>query len=89
MASTQLMSLVDYAAHIAGYTYVSDLHYLEAVGKWWKCSEGHVWNAVIYSRTTARTGCPVCAGQVNTVKLTRYAELEAEAQLRRSVAAKD
>lgn len=56
---------------------------------WWKCSEGHVWNAVIYSRTTARTGCPVCAGQVNTVKLTRYAELEAEAQLRRSVAAKD
>lgn len=33
MAATQLMSLVDYAAHIAGCTYVSDLHYLDAVGK--------------------------------------------------------
>lgn len=34
MAATQLMSLVDYAAHIAGCTYVSDLHYLDAVGKY-------------------------------------------------------
>ena len=33
MAATQLMSLVDYAAHIAGCTYVSDLHYLDAVRK--------------------------------------------------------
>jgi len=32
---------------------------------WWQCAEGHVWKAVIYSRTGSRkTGCPVCAGKV-------------------------
>ena len=31
---------------------------------WWKCSEGHVWKAVIYSRTGKdKCGCPVCAGK--------------------------
>lgn len=31
---------------------------------WWKCSDGHEWKAVIYSRTGARKcGCPVCAGR--------------------------
>lgn len=30
---------------------------------WWKCPEGHVWQAVVYSRTgRRRTGCPVCSG---------------------------
>lgn len=30
---------------------------------WWECSLGHVWKAVVYSRTGAkRCGCPVCAG---------------------------
>jgi len=29
---------------------------------WWKCSEGHIWKAVIHSRTGARKhGCPECA----------------------------
>ena len=29
---------------------------------WWQCSEGHIWKAVIYSRTGARKhGCPECA----------------------------
>lgn len=29
---------------------------------WWECSLGHVWKAVIYSRTgSKRCGCPVCA----------------------------
>lgn len=33
---------------------------------WWICSVGHVWKAVIYSRTGPRKcGCPVCAGVVN------------------------
>ena len=33
---------------------------------WWICSAGHVWKAVIYSRTGPRKcGCPVCAGVVN------------------------
>lgn len=30
---------------------------------WWRCSEHHVWQAVIYGRTKPNgTGCPVCAG---------------------------
>lgn len=30
---------------------------------WWKCSEGHEWRAVVYSRAgTQEAGCPVCAG---------------------------
>ena len=32
---------------------------------WWRCREGHVWQAAIYSRTRERpSGCPVCAGTV-------------------------
>lgn len=32
---------------------------------WWQCSEGHVWKAVVYSRTgQKKSGCPVCAGRV-------------------------
>ena len=27
---------------------------------WWKCSEGHEWQAVVYSRTSGR-GCPQCS----------------------------
>ena len=31
---------------------------------WWKCDLGHVWKAVIYSRTGPKgCGCPVCAGR--------------------------
>lgn len=40
---------------------------------WWECSEGHVWKAVIYSRTgTRRCGCPVCAGKVKSKPKDRY-----------------
>ena len=33
---------------------------------WWICSFGHVWKAVVFSRTDAKhpCGCPVCAGTV-------------------------
>ena len=32
---------------------------------WWRCGEGHVWLAAVYSRTrTKGAGCPVCAGMV-------------------------
>ena len=35
---------------------------------WWRCSEGHVWKAVISSRTGKRKhGCPVCAGNVKRI----------------------
>jgi hypothetical protein len=27
----------------------------------WKCSKGHNWNAVVSSRTSQNTGCPVCS----------------------------
>ena len=31
---------------------------------WWRCSEGHVWKAAVYSRTgKQKCGCPVCAGK--------------------------
>lgn len=33
------------------------------VGKkiWWKCREGHSWQAIIYNRTKNKSGCPHCA----------------------------
>ena len=37
---------------------------------WWQCSDGHVWQACVYSRTRAKgTGCPVCSGKVKTRKI--------------------
>ena len=30
---------------------------------WWKCEDGHSWQAYIYSRK-AGTGCPYCAGNI-------------------------
>ena len=41
---------------------------------WWRCSEGHVWRAAIYSRTgPKKCGCPICAGVVKQDK--PYAKL--------------
>ncbi len=32
---------------------------------WWRCAEGHIWRAVIFTRARgAYCGCPVCAGRV-------------------------
>lgn len=43
---------------------------------WWQCPLGHVWKAVIYTRTGAKgCGCPVCAGKVKEERLERYREL--------------
>ena len=48
---------------------------------WSKCPEGHVWQAVVYSRTgPGKSGCPVCAGHVSPQRLTRYQELLAGEQ---------
>lgn len=30
---------------------------------WWKCLAGHIWKAVISSRTCDYCGCPICAGK--------------------------
>ena len=33
---------------------------------WWRCGDGHVWKAVVYSRTgNQKSGCPVCAGKTS------------------------
>lgn len=33
---------------------------------WWECPLGHVWKAVIYSRTGSnKCGCPICSGRTN------------------------
>ena len=32
---------------------------------WWKCSKGHEWKAVIYSRNSG-SGCPVCNSERKT-----------------------
>ncbi|HEC67148.1 MAG TPA: hypothetical protein ENI23_17865 [bacterium] len=29
---------------------------------WWRCSEGHSWQALIYNRTGKGYGCPICSG---------------------------
>lgn len=28
---------------------------------WWRCEEGHQWDAAVYCRTIDNTGCPYCA----------------------------
>ena len=29
---------------------------------WWKCNQGHEWEATVYSRTGSESGCPYCSG---------------------------
>ena len=44
---------------------------------WWQCEQGHVWKAVIYSRTGAqKCGCPVCSGRVSLKRKKRYEILQ-------------
>jgi DNA-directed RNA polymerase subunit RPC12/RpoP len=31
---------------------------------WWCCEKGHEWQAVVYNRTIAHSGCPYCSGRV-------------------------
>lgn len=48
---------------------------------WWICSEGHVWKAVVYSRTgKQQRGCPVCAGIVKGKRKILYEKMLAEAK---------
>ena len=47
---------------------------------WWRCSLGHVWRAMVYSRAgPQRNGCPICAGTVKGRRLERYEKIMAEA----------
>ena len=40
---------------------------------WWKCDKGHSWDAVIVNRTSRRTGCPYCGGQLAITGETDFA----------------
>lgn len=40
---------------------------------WWRCSQGHVWQAVVHSRASSqKCGCPICAGRISQKRLARY-----------------
>ena len=46
---------------------------------WWRCQDGHVWQAAVYSRAgTMKTGCPICAGTVSKRRLAHMQRLEEE-----------
>ncbi len=40
-----------------------DLSYGSRRSVWWRCAQGHQWQAMIYSRSTNHSGCPICAGK--------------------------
>ena len=40
---------------------------------WWKCSNGHEWQAVIYNRNKGN-GCPVCAKERRKKKVNLLLE---------------
>ena len=44
---------------------------------WWICHEGHVWRTIISNRTSprSRSGCPVCAGNIDEKRLAYYQKL--------------
>lgn len=42
---------------------------------WWECQEGHVWKAFVYTRTKRKSGCPVCAGNINKGRQRYYADI--------------
>jgi len=53
---------------------------------WWKCSEGHVWQAFVFARTKPNgTGCPVCAGMVKQKPERASKKLRSTRPVERSV----
>jgi len=40
----------------------------------WKCNKGHKWRAVVYSRTHADTGCPLCNESKGEKKVAKSLE---------------
>lgn len=43
---------------------------------WWRCGQGHEWNAEIKSRSMGR-GCPYCKPQTSRLEIRVYCELKA------------
>ena len=47
---------------------------------WWQCKNGHIWQAVVYSRTGAQnSGCPFCTGYASGKRRERYERMLKEA----------
>ncbi len=42
---------------------------------WWKCKEGHEWEATVKNRTRKDSGCPYCVGKLPIVGETDLATL--------------
>lgn len=53
---------------------------------WWRCPEGHEWETYLFNRTTYRSGCPFCAGNLSQSKAAEWkakaAQKEAEWELK-------
>lgn len=50
---------------------------------WWRCSAGHVWQALVFSRTREKAAdCPVCAGRARVKMEGRYRRPENRNQRR-------
>ena len=41
-----------------------DVSYGSNKKRWWRCKDGHEWEAVVNSRTIAGNGCPRCSGRI-------------------------
>ena len=51
-----------------------DIHMGSHKKVWWRCGDGHVWKAAIFSRTgRQKCGCPICAGKLR--QCTAYGHL--------------
>ena len=44
----------------------NDVSYGSGISLWWKCPKGddHIWRAKVLNRTTGKTGCPICSGNI-------------------------
>ena len=55
-----------------------DMFYSGSAEKvWWRCSKGHEWEAIIYSRVGG-TGCPYCSGRLAIEGETDFSTLRPE-----------
>jgi len=49
---------------------------------WWRCEEGHEWQATVGNRTYGGTGCPVCSGRTTVAGVndlaTQFPEVAAQ-----------
>lgn len=64
--SSERASLADTHPHVASQAVgwdPSEFTYGSSKKKTWKCEKGHVWDAIIASRTRGNQGCPFCSNR--------------------------